>query len=51
MNFSASYPVQIKLTKDAEFGDQTTYSSIDDLLILASDQEKNGIKGGVIPET
>lgn len=50
MNFSASYPVQIKLTKDAEFGDQTTYSNLDDLLVLASDQEKNGIKGGVIPE-
>ena len=51
MNFSASYPVEIKLTKDAEFGDQTTYSSIDDLLVLASDQEKNNIRGGVTPET
>lgn len=51
LNFSSMYTVKIELTKESEFGDTTVISNPQELLVLAVDQEKDGIKGGVIPQT
>jgi hypothetical protein len=51
LNFSCSYTVSIQLTKEAEFGDLPIITNAAEVLVLASDQEKNGNKGGVTPQT